>query len=74
MTPTRRTRSLSLSLALALVLTAGFAPSPALAQQPPPAEGAAAGEESGRSGDGYIGTAILAFLAIFLVCKSARRS
>ena len=43
----------------------------AIAQQPDP--GAAAGENSGRPGDGYFVTAVLAGLALFLIAKSARR-
>jgi hypothetical protein len=40
------------------------------AQEPVEAE---AGSGSGRPFDGYAGTAVLAFLALFIVGKSARR-
>jgi hypothetical protein len=64
----------------ALVLALGLLPNLARAQgTPPPNQGAEfnnapAGEES--KGDplyGYVGTAFLAFGAMFVVCKSARR-
>lgn len=58
--------------ALFLAATFGLAVAPMpVAAQEPAAEG---GEgESGRPVDGYIATAILAFLALFVVGKSARR-
>jgi hypothetical protein len=47
----------------------------ARAQAPgdPAAATPAEGESSGRPLDGYLGTAVLAFLALFIVGKSARR-
>jgi hypothetical protein len=69
MTLTRWTRRLA-PLALSLALAAGYAPLPAHAQEPAPE---AAGDTSGRPVDGYILTAILAFVALFVVAKSARR-
>jgi hypothetical protein len=58
-------------LALGLVVAPAFH-SPLRAQEP--AEGEAApGSGSGRPFDGYMGTSILAFLALFIVAKSARR-
>jgi hypothetical protein len=57
------------SLALATALVVGLSSVPARAQ-----EGEAGKtEESGRSGDGYIATAVLAGIALFVVAKSARR-
>jgi hypothetical protein len=69
----RRTRLLA-PLALAWTLTLAPPPSPALAQNPAaePAGGGEA-ESKGRPLDGYIFTALLASLAIFVVCKSSRR-
>jgi hypothetical protein len=62
----------SLAATLGLTVTVGLTATPAFAQNgPAPAEGE--GESSGRSGDGYIATGCLAFLAMFLVAKSARR-
>jgi hypothetical protein len=56
---------------LALGLTLTPAPSrQVLAQEP---DASADGESKGRPLDGYIGTAILVFLALFIVAKSARR-
>jgi hypothetical protein len=58
--------------ALALILTLALTGTPALAQnpgEPPPGEG-----EKGRSLDGYFATGALAFAALFVVGKSARRS
>jgi hypothetical protein len=69
MTLTRWTRRLA-PLALSLALTAGYAPAPAHAQEPAPEAGS---DSSGRPVDGYIITAILAFAALFVVAKSARR-
>lgn len=60
------------ALLLAATFSLAIPPAPAAAQEPPPAEGAE-GESSGRPLDGYIGTAVLAFLALFIVGKSARR-
>jgi hypothetical protein len=60
------------ALALTLALVTTFPPSPALAQEPEAAP--AEGEGSGRSLDGYFATGALVGLALFLVCKSARRS
>jgi len=69
MTARARRRSLT-PLALALGLWAGVAPNPAGAQQPePPVEGAS----EGRPFDGYFATGCLVGLAMFIVCKSARR-
>ena len=59
------------TLAMALTLTAGVAPTPARAQEPAP-EGEG-GESSGRPLDGYLATGALAFLALFIIGKSARR-
>jgi hypothetical protein len=59
------------TLFLAATFGLAVAPMPAAAQEPAP-EGAE-GEASGRPVDGYIATAILAFLALFVVGKSARR-
>jgi hypothetical protein len=61
------------TLALTVTLCAGVAPTPTRAQEPAPAEGEAAGEGSGRPLDGYLATAAMAFLALFIVAKSARR-
>ncbi|AGA30488.1 hypothetical protein [Singulisphaera acidiphila] len=59
--------------ALFLAATFGLAVAPMpVAAQEPAAEGGEGGE-SGRPVDGYIATAILAFLALFVVGKSARR-
>ena len=69
--PTRLARPLA---ALALALAAGLRPRPP-ALRPgaePPADGE--GEGSGRPLDGYLATGCLAGLALFIVCKSARRS
>ncbi len=68
---TRWTQHLA-GLALAAAFTIGIPPAPASAQEAAPTEGAP-GEASGRPLDGYIGTAVLAFLALFIVAKSARR-
>jgi hypothetical protein len=57
-------------LALATTLTLATAPTSALAQEPPPAEGEAS---EGRPLDGYFATACLVGLALFLVAKTARR-
>lgn len=54
---------------LALSL-AGSACPPVFAQEEPEMEG---GESKGRPLDGYMGTSILAFAALFLIGKSARR-
>jgi hypothetical protein len=60
-------------LGLGLALTSAF-DQPVRAQPPSdPAEPAAPGSGSGRPFDGYMGTSILAFLALFIVAKSARR-
>jgi hypothetical protein len=64
---TRRIAALAVGLSLAL----GSAPR-AVAQEDPNAA-PAEGEGSGRPWDGYIATALFAFLAMFLVGKSARR-
>jgi hypothetical protein len=68
---TRRTLTRWLSsLAFATALVVGLSSAPARAQ----AEAEAGKtEESGRSGDGYIATAVLAGIALFVVAKSARR-
>lgn len=75
MKSTRRwTRMLALAVALALPVSATFAPSSVRAQEPGMEGGAEGGEtSSGRPLDGYFGTSLLAFLALFLVAKSARR-
>jgi len=59
------------TLFLAATFGLAVAPRPVTAQEPAPAEGE--GDKSGRPVDGYIATAILAFLALFVVGKSARR-
>lgn len=59
------------TLFLAATFGLAVAPMPVSAQEPA-AEGTE-GESTGRPLDGYIGTAILAFLALFVVGKSARR-
>jgi hypothetical protein len=63
------------SVVLGVVLAATpLVSQPARAQgpnEPPPAEGEAKGE--GRPLDGYLGTAALMLLALFIVGKSARR-
>jgi hypothetical protein len=55
-----------------LILVLALTAAPALAQNPgePPPAG---GEASGRPLDGYLATAALAFAALFVVGKSARR-
>jgi hypothetical protein len=61
---------------VALSLTgSSFLSNPARAQAPPPDPNAPAEGESssGRPLDGYLGTAVLAGLALFIVGKSARR-
>jgi hypothetical protein len=68
MISTRWTRRLA---PLALALIVGLSPAPARAQEPPP-EGTT-GESSGRPFDGYFLMGILAFAALFVVGKSARR-
>ena len=68
--PTRPTRPLA-ALALALALGLG----PALAAPPRTRKPRRRGRRrSGRPLDGYLATGILAGLALFIVCKSARRS
>ncbi len=61
---------------LALGLTLSLAPTRQVLAQVPdpnaPAEGEG-GEGKGRPYDGYIGTSVLVFLALFIVAKSARR-
>jgi hypothetical protein len=70
---TRRTLTRWLSsLAFATALVVGLSSAPARAQAEAEAE-AGKTEESGRSGDGYIATAVLAGIALFVVAKSARR-
>lgn len=66
--------------AWALALALGFLPALARAQgTPPPNQGAEFNQEAPAEeakGDplyGYVGTAFLAFGAMFVVCKSARR-
>jgi len=59
-------------LVLAGFLSLGTAPRPAVAQEPA-AEGAEGEGSPGRPLDGYFGTAIMAFIALFVVAKSARR-
>jgi hypothetical protein len=56
---------------LALATTLGLGLPSASAQGPAPERGGAAGE--GRPLDGYVATAVLGALALFLVTKSARR-
>jgi len=58
-------------LGMGLLVAPAF--EPAVRAQEPAAEEAAPGSGSGRPFDGYMGTAILAFLAFFIVGKSARR-
>lgn len=59
------------TLFLAATFSLAVAPTPGRAQEPAP-EGAE-GESSGRPLDGYIATSMLAFLALFVVGKTARR-
>jgi len=66
---TRRLSALTLSLALAAACASGTAK----AQEPAPPEGAQGGDSSGRPLDGYLATACLAALVLFIVGKSARR-
>ena len=66
----RWTRRLT-PLTLAVALAAAVAPMSASAQEPAP-EGEA-GAASQRSVDGYVVTAMLAGLVMFIVAKSARR-
>lgn len=68
MTSTRKKRRLA-SLALAIVV--GLIPAAARAQDEPPPD--AGGQSSGRPFDGYFLMGILAFGALFVVAKSARR-
>ena len=56
---------------LALSTTLGLGMPSASAQEPAPARGDGASE--GRPLDGYVATAVLGALALFLVTKSARR-
>jgi hypothetical protein len=59
------------ALGLAAMLGVGVSPTPARAQEPAPGE---EGEDkSGRPLDGYLATGAMAFLALFIVAKSARR-
>ena len=61
-------------LGVGLAMAPAFSP-PANAQgpnDPTPGE-APTGEGSGRPLDGYLGTAVLVLLALFIVGKSARR-
>ncbi len=67
---TRWKRSLA-ALTLSLTLAGGVAPTPVLAQEEPAAEGEEKSE--GRPVDGYIVFAIVAFLVLFIMGKSARR-
>ena len=62
-------RPLASLLALATILGLGLPA--ASAQEPAPERGGEASE--GRPLDGYVATAVLAGLALFLVAKSARR-
>jgi hypothetical protein len=57
-------------LGMGLLATPVFEP---VVRAQEPAEEPAPGSGSGRPFDGYMGTAILAFLAFFIVGKSARR-
>jgi len=62
-------------LVLGLTLSPIISP-PARAQGPnetAPAEDETVGKGTGRVWDGYFGTAVLVFLALFIVGKSARR-
>jgi hypothetical protein len=64
--------ALAVAFALGLALTG----KPAHAQPPPPVKMENPTEEDSGGGDpivGYAGTTILACLALFIVCKSARR-
>jgi hypothetical protein len=58
--------------ALALALGIGLSSTSASAQEPAP-EGQAGEGEAGRPLDGYLATAALAGLALFVVAKTARR-
>jgi hypothetical protein len=58
---------------LALGLTLSPAPNRQVLAQVPDAAAEGGDGEKGRPLDGYIGTAILVFLALFIVAKSARR-
>lgn len=72
---TRWTRLLA-AMTLALTLTMGTAPRPVHAQANSESfEGANPDEAKpeGRAGDGYVATALLVFLVLFIVGKSARR-
>jgi hypothetical protein len=69
-----RTRARAFApLALAGFLSVGVPPAPVAAQEAPPNPEAPAEGGSGRPLDGYFGTGILAFLALFIIGKSARR-
>ena len=69
MSETKRRRFTRFGASLLALSLATAACPPARAQEEPPAEG----ESKGRPLDGYFGTAILAFAALFLIGKSARR-
>ena len=72
MTRSLRSRLLA-PIGLSLVM--GLTAAPALAQNDPAAAPGAEGEgESGRPLDGYLATAAIAGLILFIVAKSARRS
>jgi hypothetical protein len=60
---------------LAIGLTVGGPPlaQTARAQPPQPAEAEEGGSDKGRPLDGYLATACLVFLVLFIVGKSARR-
>ena len=60
-----------LVFAMALLLATGLVVSKSARAQEEPAP--AAGEGSGRSLDGYFATSFFAGLAMFIICKSARR-
>jgi hypothetical protein len=60
-------------LGMGLLIAPAFGP-PARAQVPDdPSAPPVAGEGSGRSLDGYLGTIVLVLLVLFIVGKSARR-
>jgi hypothetical protein len=67
----RHSFPLASALTVSAALSLGLTPTPARAQEPPPAGGE---EEKGRPLDGYIATGCLVGLVLFLVAKSARRT
>ncbi len=67
----RCTRPLTM-IVLALALTPIISP-PARAQAPEPVPIADENQGEGRPLDGYFGAFILSFMALWVVCRSARR-